>query len=254
VNEKSHPPYFNPEPLVIRQCLASRSRVLVVFGELPPVRGAEDGGNYELAPALEPSNGRERAQWVEYDRKSNVAVIPNWIRVEVGDWIAVYFRDVPFFARVEGEFQSQSAIGVRQDRASVARHSVKAEVPSSIDPPNQSQRAPSPRSSRALTSTATPGLLVVMAGFIALVVLAVVAMLAAPTNDMGAIASAAFGVIGSVVGAFFGVHAGIGDRERVDRQRQTETKKVQMLATMMPEDSQSDARQVLREMDIKDTT
>ena len=64
---------------------------------------------------------------------------------------------------------------------------------------------------------------------------------------MSTIATAAFGVIGSVIGAFFGVHAGLGDRERVDTERRLETTKGQMLAAMMPEEKQQDALDVLKE-------
>jgi hypothetical protein len=86
--------------------------------------------------------------------------------------------------------------------------------------------------------------------------LSVVAMALASSGDMGTIATEACGVIGSVLGAFFGVHAGLGDRERVDNERRDErervdnerrdeTKKVEMLAAMMPEDKRDAALDLL---------
>ena len=92
-----------------------------------------------------------------------------------------------------------------------------------------------------------PALLVVITGLAVLVVLGVVAMLSASSNDMGTIASAAFGVIGSVVGAFFGVRAGLGDRERVHRELRIEATKGQMLAAMMPEENKPAALEMLKE-------
>jgi hypothetical protein len=89
--------------------------------------------------------------------------------------------------------------------------------------------------------------MVVVVGLVAVVILGGLAMGFASTGDMQTIAAAAFGVIGSVVGAFFGVHAGLGDRERADGQRQLEATKGQMLAAMMPENQKQAALDVLKE-------
>jgi hypothetical protein len=64
---------------------------------------------------------------------------------------------------------------------------------------------------------------------------------------MGTISAAAFGVIGSVVGAFFGVHAGLGDRGRVERERQLEATKGQMLAAMVPDEQRPDVLDMLKQ-------
>jgi hypothetical protein len=88
---------------------------------------------------------------------------------------------------------------------------------------------------------------VVVSGLIALVILGALAMAFASTGDMQTIATAAFAVIGSVVGAFFGVHAGLGDRQRVARDRDLEATKGQMLAAMMPENQRAAALEVLKE-------
>jgi hypothetical protein len=93
----------------------------------------------------------------------------------------------------------------------------------------------------------TPALVVVVAGLAALVILGIGAMVLASAGEMGTIATAAFGVIGSVIGAFFGVHAGLGDRARVERERQLEATKGQMLAAMMPEDKKQAALDMLKE-------
>jgi hypothetical protein len=64
-------------------------------------------------------------------------------------------------------------------------------------------------------SVLNPAALVVGIGLLALVALGFAAMFSADEGDMSTIATAAFGVIGSVVGAFFGVHAGIGAGDRM---------------------------------------
>ena len=67
------------------------------------------------------------------------------------------------------------------------------------------------------------GLIVVVVGLMALTVLGVTALVVAPDDDMNTIAAAAFAVIGSVVGAYFGVHAGARERRRADEAHQQVT-------------------------------
>jgi hypothetical protein len=72
----------------------------------------------------------------------------------------------------------------------------------------------------------SPGPVVVVAGLVVLLVLGWVALAKAPDDEMNTVAAAAFGVIGSVVGAFFGVHAGVRERRRADEAHQNITEKL----------------------------
>jgi hypothetical protein len=93
----------------------------------------------------------------------------------------------------------------------------------------------------------TPAVTVVVTGLVGLVILGIIAMALASDGEMNTIATAAFGVIGSIIGAFFGVHAGLGERGRLEDERRVEATKSQMLAAMLPEDSKEAALDMLKE-------
>jgi len=97
------------------------------------------------------------------------------------------------------------------------------------------------------------GLLAISLGVLLVAAIAVVAMVLArqSPNDVASIAAASFGVIGSIVGAYFGVKIG-NDRSR-DAQtgERAEAAKAQAFALHVPEDkvaeAQGDARRLTRE-------
>jgi uncharacterized membrane protein YeaQ/YmgE (transglycosylase-associated protein family) len=214
----------------IRDCVATPSRiVLFLEGQLVP----DALQRYEV----ENMNGLGSPITVdslaEVDVGARTVVFPNRLVVPArpGDWLRVDLL-APDSARVQARYFAR----VRSDLA-------LSDVKRSDDRTNSSTT--SSRRSGALMRD--PALLVVITGLAVLVVLGVVAMLSASSNDMGTIASAAFGVIGSVVGAFFGVRAGLGDRERVHRELRIEATKGQMLAAMMPEENKPAALEMLKE-------
>jgi uncharacterized membrane protein YeaQ/YmgE (transglycosylase-associated protein family) len=221
--------------LSIRHCVATVSRLVVFFEPRPEPIGpiasytvAKAGGAF---PAYAVSSS-------ESDRQSGLTVLRNPIPdVAVGDWLQVKVPRPPgppliHFVRVDSE------LAVRSNEWFSALVQPNGASPTDADLPQRS---------RIATRLPEPALLIVVAGLIALVTLGVVAMFLASTGDMGSIATAAFGVIGSVVGAFFGVHAGLGDRKRLDRERQLEATKGQMLAAMMPEANKKDALDMLKQ-------
>ena len=101
-------------------------------------------------------------------------------------------------------------------------------------------------SSRAGLET-NAALVVVAIGLFALTALGIAAMVLADEGDMGTIATASFGVIGSIVGAFFGVHAGLGDRQRIEEGHRNEAAKSAILLGMLPDDKVGEAMKRLRE-------
>jgi len=93
----------------------------------------------------------------------------------------------------------------------------------------------------------SPALVVVVVGGVALVILGVLAWCSPRSGTWELSRQPPFGVSGSILGAFFGVHAGLGDRERVDKERRVEATKGQMLAAMMPEENKRAALDMLKE-------
>jgi ABC-type transport system involved in cytochrome bd biosynthesis fused ATPase/permease subunit len=89
------------------------------------------------------------------------------------------------------------------------------------------------RYDRAIDATKA-AVIVIVAGLVVIAALGALAMFKTE-GDMAPIATAAFGVIGSVVGAFFGVHAGAS----VTRREAQKTQK--LLATMMDDGAKKDA-------------
>jgi hypothetical protein len=78
------------------------------------------------------------------------------------------------------------------------------------------------------------GLVALCAGVLAVALVAGGAPLAAP-GSASSIASAAFGVIGSIVGAYFGVKIGSDGTQKAIQARQAEATKAQVFAAHMPE-------------------
>jgi hypothetical protein len=79
------------------------------------------------------------------------------------------------------------------------------------------------------------GFWVVLLGIGALVFIYVVAFLRWTTaSDIAALVGSAGGVIGTIVGAFFGVHTGAVGKERAEEQRDTANSKLQALLGITP--------------------
>jgi hypothetical protein len=110
-------------------------------------------------------------------------------------------------------------------------------TPSIPDPgsPPQTGSSPANKSSSSPVASASEsgvdrlkvigGLLALSGGLVALVVVVIVALIVKPDTTGGSIATAAIGVIGSTVGAYFGVKIGSdGTQKAIDAQQQEATK------------------------------
>jgi uncharacterized membrane protein YeaQ/YmgE (transglycosylase-associated protein family) len=214
----------------IRDCVATPSTiVLFLEGDLDP----ESLQRYEVVKADGSDTPIVVDSLAEVDLRAGLSVFRNPVvpPARIGDWLRVDLLgpiasdpEATYFVRVRSDLP-WSRVGLTE------RHGAPKDT--------------IPASRRRAGLSRDPALLVVVAGLVVLVVLGVVAMPLASARDMGTIATAAFGVIGSVVGAFFGVRAGLGDRERVQRELQLEATKGQMLAAMMPEKSKKEALEIL---------
>ena len=250
----------NRDEVSIRRCVATPSRIVLMFDGQPDDAAAWDPESYGVADAND-LDRRYDVTAAEYDHVARVAVLPNPVRdIEVGAWLRIEVAQPPnvtltHFAPVESELPllrdalvQAPAHGVEQSADSITDGEREPSGP--VAPPTAAatQTSGSPAASmRRRWPDVTPALLVVVIGLLALMILGVVAMLSASTGDMSTISTAAFGVIGSVVGAFFGVHAGLGDRKRVDAERQVEATKGQMLAAMLPDEQRDAALDMLKD-------
>jgi hypothetical protein len=91
------------------------------------------------------------------------------------------------------------------------------------------------------------GLLAVIAGLLSLLAVSVAAIVSLPTGDgqnVVAVTTGSFGVIGTVVGAYFGVKLGADGRQAAQHAQRTEAAKVQALAAHLDPD---EADKALRE-------
>jgi hypothetical protein len=91
------------------------------------------------------------------------------------------------------------------------------------------------------------GLLAVIAGLLSLLAVSVAAIVSLPTGDgqnVVAVTTGSFGVIGTVVGAYFGVKLGADGRQAAQHAQRTEAAKVQALAAHLDPD---EANKALRE-------
>jgi hypothetical protein len=102
-------------------------------------------------------------------------------------------------------------------------------------------RDTAPRQSRAESITEVAGLLALVAGLIVLGLLASVAMIVTPENSKE-IAVGSFGVIGSVVGAYFGLKVGAEGSKKANEAQRAEAARAQVFAAHMPN---TDAEHVL---------
>jgi hypothetical protein len=91
------------------------------------------------------------------------------------------------------------------------------------------------------------GLLAVIAGLLSLMAVSVAAIVSLPSGDgqnVVAVTTGSFGVIGTVVGAYFGVKLGADGRQAAQHAQRAEAAKVQALAAQLdPEE----ANKALRE-------
>ena len=98
------------------------------------------------------------------------------------------------------------------------------------DAPTRSP-TPSPDQSRALNVVSAAGAIIVVGLGLAFVfVLAVVSLGTVPDSQKAAVITAAFTVLGTIVGAYFGVKVGAAGREKAEAARDAEAVKVQELA------------------------
>ena len=83
------------------------------------------------------------------------------------------------------------------------------------------------------TVRAIGSVLVVGLGLAFAFIIAVVALGTVPAGQKATVATASFTVLGTIVGAYFGVKAGAAGRERAEAAREAEAVKVQELAARM---------------------
>ena len=246
----------------IRTCVATPSRVVLFFDGYPEAPAVLDGDSYRIGNASEGSLRPSTS--LEYDIDSRVAVLSNPIKgVVVGEWLRIVVsqtvapNDPPIVYYVQMQSELPLLRSPLVEDAAIRLDARDRQEP--IPPPATRSGQPADREATQIVVTAPPGdgrrswagvtpaVLVVVTGLAGLVILAAVAMFSASTGDMSTIATAAFGVIGSIIGAFFGVHAGLGDRSRLDDERRVEAAKSQMLAAMMPAESKKAALEMLKE-------
>jgi hypothetical protein len=121
--------------------------------------------------------------------------------------------------------------------------------------PTISASAPQNGAMQAVVSEAQPrdryeavasmaGLLAVGAGLLALMAISVAAIVALPSGNgqnVVAVATGSFGVIGTVVGAYFGVKLGADGRQAAQHAQRAEAAKVQALAAHLDADEATEA-------------
>src|SRR5436189_5414975 len=99
------------------------------------------------------------------------------------------------------------------------------------DAPTRSPPPSPDQSSRALNVVSAAGAIIVVGLGLAFVfVLAVVSLGTVPDSQKAAVITAAFTVLGTIVGAYFGVKVGAAGREKAEAARDVESVKVQELA------------------------
>jgi hypothetical protein len=81
--------------------------------------------------------------------------------------------------------------------------------------------------------SAVGGVLVVTLGLAFVFIIALVSLGTVPDDQKATVVTAAFGVLGTVVGTYFGVRAGAAGKERAEAARDFESIKVQELAARM---------------------
>jgi hypothetical protein len=123
-------------------------------------------------------------------------------------------------------------------------------------PEKEKAKEPAKRD-KADSLKAAGGLIAVSAGLLTLLVIATLALVFVrnETAQVATIASAAFGVVGTVVGAYFGVKAGTDQSEKAQNQTQgtvqalrEEAAKAQAFAAHVPENKTTQALDEARRM------
>jgi hypothetical protein len=102
---------------------------------------------------------------------------------------------------------------------------------------------PRPPVTRAESVKLIGGLVVVCVGLVVLLVISVVAMIIvhSTTSDVVAIATGSFGVVGAIVGAYFGIKAGSDSAASAVAGMRHEAAKAQAFAANVPKESAADA-------------
>jgi hypothetical protein len=94
-----------------------------------------------------------------------------------------------------------------------------------------------PREGRADQAASIAGLLAVVAGLVVLAAVSMTAIVSLPAGNgqnVVAVATGSFGVIGTVVGAYFGVKLGADGRREAHQALRAETAKVEALSAHLP--------------------
>jgi hypothetical protein len=94
-------------------------------------------------------------------------------------------------------------------------------------------------SQRAESVKAVGGLLALTAGLVVLGLVAGIAIIATP-GDAGSTATGAFGVIGSIVGAYFGVKVGADGAQKAVEGQRAEAARAQIFAAHIPREEADD--------------
>ena len=97
-----------------------------------------------------------------------------------------------------------------------------------------------PREDRYDRVSSIAGLLAVVAGLLSLIAVSVAAIVALPSGNgqnVVAVTTGSFGVIGTVVGAYFGVKLGADGRQAAQHAQRAEAAKVQALAAHLERDT-----------------
>ncbi len=97
-----------------------------------------------------------------------------------------------------------------------------------------------PRADRYARLSSIAGLLAVVAGLLSLIAVSVAAIVALPSGNgqnVVAVTTGSFGVIGTVVGAYFGVKLGTDGRQAAQHAQRAEAAKVQALAAHLDSDT-----------------
>lgn len=195
--ESEHPVSENRQSggrvIKIRNCVATPSLVVVNFdGELDSTL-ARDLQSYKV--------GNRPVRHLTFEPTLNAAILAQQDVLSEGSWTRITFGadhakpDAEYYARVESD-------------VALLRSNHETTIESAEDQTKKKSSLP------VWLEFFTPGFWVVVIGLVVLAVLGGFAMAYSGEGDMVPVATAAFGVIGSVVGSFFGFHAGIGASKR----------------------------------------
>ena len=80
------------------------------------------------------------------------------------------------------------------------------------------------------------GLIAVIAGLLAIVLVVIVAMFRYPSAEVNNVVGTALGAIGTLVGAYFGVQVGSAGKDQAEKAKDKATERSVQLAAAVPED------------------